>query len=359
MQESRCGTGRDRPIGGPTPGRSPTPHTTEGSHRRGAAGTDEVSAAPVAAPSAKGVGRSRVCTLPGGQPAQPVWRPTARAVAAGSLALMRIGYQGEPHSYSHRAASELFPGGELIGHHGFADAFEALGNGTVERLVLPVENSTTGSVLPVLDRLPGNGEHPPIAIIGEHLVEVRHALLGVSGATLAAVRTVRSHPQALSQAEAALLALGLEAVPTADTAGAVREVAEKGDITIAALAPAPAGEAHGLVVLAEGVMDREHNTTRFVVLRPGVPEVGDDDDKTTVVFTTGHTPGALALALTELGLRGANLTRIESRPSDEAWSYRFFVDLVHEPGPRGLATVIDPPPATLAHLQILGSYRSA
>jgi prephenate dehydratase len=78
-----------------------------------------------------------------------------------------------------------------------------------------------------------------------------------------------------------------------------------------------------------------------------------------MVFSTSHTPGALALALTELGLRGANLTRIESRPSGEAWSYRFFVDLEHEAGPEGLARVIDPPPATLAHLKVLGSYRSA
>ncbi len=271
---------------------------------------------------------------------------------------MRIGYQGEPHSYSHRAATELFPDGELVGHHGFVDAFAALEHGTVERLVLPVENSTTGSVLPVLDRLPGNGDHAPIAIMAEHLVEVRHALLGVEGATIEGARTVRSHPQALSQAEGALLELGIEAVPTADTAGAVREVAETGDVTMTALAPAPAGAAHGLVVLKEGVMDRAHNTTRFLVLRPGVPEVRTDDDKTTVVFTTAHTPGALALALTELGLRGANLTRIESRPSDEAWSYRFFVDLVHEPGPAGLARVIDPAPATLAHLQVLGSYRA-
>jgi prephenate dehydratase len=105
-------------------------------------------------------------------------------------------------------------------------------------------------------------------------------------------------------------------------------------------------------------MDRRHNTTRFVVLTRGEAEIGPDDDKTTMVFTTGHTPGALALALTELGLRGANLTRIESRPSDEAWTYRFFVDFVHPPGPTGLARIIEPPPATLAHLRVLGSYRA-
>jgi prephenate dehydratase len=77
-----------------------------------------------------------------------------------------------------------------------------------------------------------------------------------------------------------------------------------------------------------------------------------------LVFTTAHTPGALALVLTELGLRGANLTRIESRPADEAWSYRFFVDLVHSPGPEGLARVIEPLPANCDRLTVLGSYRA-
>jgi len=163
----------------------------------------------------------------------------------------------------------------------------------------------------------------------------------------------------LAQAEVTLLALGIQSIARADTAGAVREVVARADPAVAGLAPAEAGIAHGLVVLRPDVMDREHNTTRFVVLAPGVPEIGPDDDKTTIVFTAAHHPGALALALTELGLRGANLTRIESRPSGEAWTYRFFVDLVHAPGPAGLSAVLDPPPATLAHLQVLGSYVSA
>ncbi len=148
-------------------------------------------------------------------------------------------------------------------------------------------------------------------------------------------------------------------MPRHDTAGAVREVAEEGDPSIAALAPIEAAAAHGLVVLAENVLDQDHNTTRFVVIAPGEPSVDEDDDKTTIVFTTAHRPGALALALTELGLRGANLTRIESRPSGMAWSYRFFVDLEHVPGPGGLQSVIEPTPATLAHLEVLGSYRAA
>ena len=272
---------------------------------------------------------------------------------------MRIGYQGEHYSYSHRATVELYPDEEPVGLYTFVRAFAALEEGRVERLVLPVENSTTGSVLPVLDRLPRHGDRPPFSIIREHLVEARHAILGVKGATLAGVRAVKSHPEALAQAEARLLELGVAEMPRHDTAGAVREVAEAADPSVAALGPVDAAEPHGLIVLAEDVIDRDHNTTRFVVVAPGEPSVDADDDKTTIMFTTAHQPGALALALTELGLRGANLTRIESRPSDRVWTYRFFVDLEHVPGPAGLGAVLDPPPATLAHLQVLGSYRAA
>ena len=272
---------------------------------------------------------------------------------------MRIGYQGESHSYSHRACLQLFPEAQHIGVHSFPEAFAVLDRGDVDRLVLPVENSTTGSVLPVLDRLPDDGKRNKLAVVAEHLVEVRHALLGLPNATLDAIKAVKSHPEALAQAAGTLLELDIDPRPRSDTAGAVREVVEDSDPTIAALGPPEAGVAHGMQVLLDSVMDRAHNTTRFFVLAPGEPQVDPDDDKTTVVFTTAHRPGALALALTELGLRGANLTRIESRPATEAWSYRFFVDLVHPRGPEGLQAVIDPPPATLDHLEVLGSYVSA
>jgi prephenate dehydratase len=267
---------------------------------------------------------------------------------------MKVGYQGEQHSYSFQAVRDVFPAAQPVGFPSFAAAFEALATGSVERLVLPIENSTTGSVLPVLDRLVA----APAAIVAEHLVEVRHAILGIPGTPLPLVKRVLSHAEALSQAEEQLLARGWEPVPVHDTAGAVRRVAEDGNPAQVALAPQRAAEVHGLEVLLTDVIDRQHNTTRFVVLEPGDPQVDPDDDKTSIMFETAHQPGALALALSELGLRGANLTRIESRPGEEPWSYRFHVDLVHEPGPEGLARVIDPPPATLAHLIVLGSYRA-
>lgn len=268
---------------------------------------------------------------------------------------MRIGYQGEAHSYSDRAARDLFPDDDRVGFPTFVGAFEALASGGVDRLVVPIENSTTGSVLPVLDRLlPGDSR-----IVGEHLVEVRHALLGLPGTAVDQVKRVLSHPEALSQAESIITHWGWEPVPVHDTAGAVRRVAEAGEVTDAALAPSAAAPGHGLAVLMTDVIDRDHNTTRFVVLAKGEQPISDDADKTTVMFTTGHSPGDLALALTQLGLRGANLTRIESRPSEQAWIYRFFVDLTHPPGEEGLASVFDPKPSTLNDLRFLGTYRSA
>ncbi len=268
---------------------------------------------------------------------------------------MKVGYQGEEYSYSDRATAQLFPAAERVGLATFAAAFEALAGGVVGRLVVPIENSTTGSVLPVLDRL----VEAPARIIAEHLLAVRHALLAVPGAQLDSIRRVRSHPEALAQAESVLTDRGWQAIPSHDTAGAVREVAEHQDPAEAALAPPEAARPHRLTVLLSDVVDRVHNTTRFVVLAGGEPPIAENADKTTIAFETLHRPGALALALTELGLRGANLTRIESRPSETPWRYRMFVDLLHRPGPDGYAEVLEPAPASMAELHTLGTYPAA
>lgn len=267
---------------------------------------------------------------------------------------MRIGYQGEIYSYSHQVAVELFPEQDLTGYASFSSAFAAIREGDAERLVLPIENSTTGSVLPVLNRLATVDVH----IVAEHKKVANHSLLGLSGATLSDIQRVFSHPEALSQAENAIARRGWEAVPVHDTAGAVRMVASQGDPSQAALAHRSAG-ALGLTVLLDKMVDRADNTTRFVVLAAGQPTVADNANKTSVVFEVLHRPGSLALALTELAARGANLTRIESRPAAEAWRYRFFVDLDHSPGPEGVARVFNPPLVTVSNLRMLGSYRVA
>ncbi len=268
---------------------------------------------------------------------------------------MPTGYQGEPGSYSDQAATALFPDRDRIGYLNFPSAFAALQAGEVERLVLPIENSTTGSVNPVLDRLVAGAA----SIVAEYLLEVRHALLGLPGSSLNDIERVTSHPEALSQAESAIVSRGWEPMPAHDTAGAVRLLAEAGDRHTAALAPARSADLHGLEILMENVIDREHNTTRFIVLVRGEPTFVDTANKSSVAFEAAHRPGALALALTELGLRGANLTRIESRPTERAWSYRMFVDLLHDPGETGFKHLFDPLPVTMTAFHHLGTYPAA
>lgn len=268
---------------------------------------------------------------------------------------MKVGYQGEERSYSHRAVAGLYPTAEAVGFDTFAKVFAALADGKVDRLVVPIENSTTGSILEVLDRLTAANA----SIIAEHYGTVRHALIGLPGAKPADVRRVLSHPEALAQARETLAVRGWEPVAVADTAGAVRLVAQGGDPSQAALAPADARRRFGLRVLLSDVVDRDHNATRFVALAPGKPPVDVDADKSSIAFSTAHRPGALALALTDLGLRGANLTRIESRPGRTAWSYRFYADMVHAPGPEGLRRILNPQPGTIDELVVLGTYRAA
>ncbi len=269
---------------------------------------------------------------------------------------MTIGYQGEPFSYSHRVAGKFFPGEEAFGFPSFQATFDALDECRVDRLVMPIENSTTGSILPVLDRLLAHRVH----ITGEHLEEIQHALLAHPGATVDTIRRVHSHPQALAQAESTITRHGWDAQPEHDTAGAVRLVAERGDPTEACLAHPDSAGPHGLVVLLRNVVDRPHNTTRFVVLHPGGPaEVDENADKTSLAFETAHTPGSLAMALVELGLRGANLSRIESRPTDMAWRYRMFVDINHKPGRTGFDEVFEPMPLHLTNVSFLGTYPAA
>lgn len=268
---------------------------------------------------------------------------------------MKVGYQGEGLSYSDQAAIRLYPEAQRVGFGSFARAFQALGHGDVDRLVLPIENSTIGSILPVLDRL---ARHP-VSIIGEHLIEVRHALIGIPGSTVDGIKEVWSHLQALAQADDRIEQAGWKPIPFHDTAGAVRAIVGRGDPSVAALAPRHTARRHGGKVLLKDFLDRDHNTTRFVILAPDRWEVSEDANKTSMVFETAHSPGALALALTELGLRGANLTHLQSRPADEAWKYRFYADMIHNPGPQGVKDVLEPRPATLAALRVLGTYPAA
>jgi prephenate dehydratase len=185
----------------------------------------------------------------------------------GPAAPLRVGYQGEPGAYSDLAVHDYFgPSGEGVPFRTFPDVLSALRQGQVDRAMIPVENAIAGPVRVALDALAEVGD--ALAVLTEHRLTIVLCLLGVPGSTLAAVRTVRSHPVALAQCRIFLARHPwLDAVGHDDTAGAAREVAERGDRTIGAIASAMAAERYGLEVLAREVQDLPINRTRFQVLQ--------------------------------------------------------------------------------------------
>lgn len=178
-----------------------------------------------------------------------------------------VAYQGEPGAYSDLAVRQYF-GDAAVGvpFRTFPDAVGAVCDATCSRLMLPVENAIAGPVRVALDAL-APVEHQ-LVVEAEHRLAIELCLLGVPGAMLATVRTVKSHPVALAQCRIfAARHPWFETIGHDDTAGAAREVAEAGNRSVAAIASVMAAERYGLEVLARGVQDVPHNWTRFLVLR--------------------------------------------------------------------------------------------
>jgi prephenate dehydratase len=180
---------------------------------------------------------------------------------------LRVGYQGEPGAYSDLAVHEHFgTAGEGVPFRTFPDVLAALRRGLVDRAMIPVENAIAGPVRVALDALAEVEDE--VTAVDEHRLIIVLCLLGVPGAMLATVRTVRSHPVALAQCRIFMARHPwLDAVGHDDTAGAAREVAEQGDRTTGAIASAMAAERYGLEVLARGVQDVPLNWTRFQVMQ--------------------------------------------------------------------------------------------
>ena len=174
----------------------------------------------------------------------------------------RCAYQGAPGAFSHEACMALRPWDEAVAYESFEAALAALKSGEVGCALIPVENSAIGRVEPAATLV----EAADLNIVSEVWRPIRLALMAPAGASLRTVRTAESHPIALRQCPAALAAHGLTPVEAFDTAGAARAVAEAGDVTRAAVAPAGAAEVYDLSILRNDIQDSESNRTRFVLL---------------------------------------------------------------------------------------------
>jgi prephenate dehydratase len=237
---------------------------------------------------------------------------------------MRVAYQGEPGAYSEVAVCEHF-GNEVepVPCKAFEDVFEAVKREACDHGLIPIENSLAGSIHRNYDLL----IEYPFWITGEHYLPIHHCLVGLPGATLAGLRRVISHPQALSQCDRTLRQMeGIEIEAAYDTAGSVKIVREQGDPSQAAVASRKAAELYGMQILAEAIEDNPANFTRFLAIAPEQANPGHEA-KTSIVFSLKNQPGSLFRAMGVFALRDIDLTKIESRPiAGKPWEYLFYID---------------------------------
>jgi len=270
----------------------------------------------------------------------------------------KIAFQGEPGAFSHAAAHALFPNDEALPCITFEDTIAAVQNGDAEFGVVPVENSLYGRITDIYHLLPKSG----LFITGEHFLRVEMNLLGVPGASLADIKAVQSLSVALGQCRKFIAKHKLRTINGVDTAGSAREVAEKGDKSVGAIASLFAAEVYGLSVLAQNIEDAAHNTTRFLVVSKQAEEPAPDAGKvkTTFVFRVRNVPAALYKAMGGFATNGVNMTKLESYMLDGSFTAtQFYADIEGHPSDRSVQLAFEELKFFTDHFHVLGVYKAA
>ena len=271
----------------------------------------------------------------------------------------RVAIQGTVGSYSQIAARNFFAKeaeeATVIGYPTFADVVRACEEGVVDHAILPIENTTAGSINEVYDLL----TRTSLSIVGEELLRIEHCLFAVEAVPLHTIRRILSQPQALAQCMKFLSKLdNCRLEYFTDTAMAVEKVKLDRDLSQAAIASEAAGKLHGLHLIERDLADQRENFTRFLVVAPK-PIVVDQriPSKTSLVITVPHTEGALLKALDVFHRHGINLAKLESRPkSGQPFQYSFYVDLEGRLADPKVASALDELRRATTYLKILGSY---
>jgi prephenate dehydratase len=258
----------------------------------------------------------------------------------GEVKRSRIVFQGEPGANSDIACRQAYPDGEPLPYPTFEDALNAVASGEADLGMIPIENSVAGRVADIHHLMPQAGLH----IVAEWFLPIRNQLMAPKGAKLGGIKTVESHVMALGQCRNFIRKLGVRTIVAADTAGAAREVSERGDRSCAAIASSLAAEIYGLDILAENIEDEAHSTTRFIVLARQDLRAppGDRPVLTTFLFQVRNIPAALYKALGGFATNGVNMTKLESYMLEGTFSAtQFYADVEGHPEDRGLALALD------------------
>ena len=271
----------------------------------------------------------------------------------------KVAFQGEKGAYSHLACLEIFPDAEVKACKTFDEAFMMAKESSEYKIVIPITNSSTGSIADMHYLLPKY----KLQIHAEHFQKVSHNLLGIKNSKIQDIKTVRSHAQALSQCSKIILENNFKALVSADTAGSAKLISEKKDKREAAIASELAAKIYGLEILKRNVEDETGNVTRFFVMGKDSEHPEYLKNKkyiTSCIFKLKSIPAALYKALGGFATNNVNLCKLESFAVKNTFDQvQFYIEIESHIENSSLKKALEELGFHTQQLDILGVYEAA
>ena len=271
---------------------------------------------------------------------------------------IKLAYQGEQGAYSHLACLEMFPNADVKGCSNFEEVFKLAKENSEYKIVIPITNSSTGSVADMHYLIPKY----KLQIYAEHFHKVSHNLLGVKGSKLKDIKTVRSHSQALGQCRKIIIENNLEIIVSADTAGSAKFISQKKNKTDSAIASSLAAKIYNLEILKSNVEDEQGNVTRFLVMAKNTshPEYKNKNYITSCIFKLKSIPAALYKALGGFATNNVNLCKLESFATKNTFDQmQFYIEIESHIEDPALQKALEELGFHTQQLDILGVYEAS
>jgi len=269
----------------------------------------------------------------------------------------KVAFQGEKGAYSHLACLEVFPETDVICCSTFEEAFQLAKDNSEYKIIIPIENSLAGRVADIHYLIPKY----KLQIHAEHFQKVSHNLLGIKGAKLKDVKTVRSHAQAIGQCRKIILENNFKTIISADTAGSAKYISEKNDKNESAIASELAAKIYNLEILKSNIEDESGNITRFFIMgkESKHPKLENKKYITSCIFKLKSIPAALYKALGGFATNGVNLCKLESFSVKNTFDQvNFYIDIQGHIEDPSLQKALEELGFHTQKLDILGVYEA-
>ena len=270
---------------------------------------------------------------------------------------IKVAFQGEKGAYSHIASLEVFPDAEVKACATFEDTFRLAKENSEYKIVIPIENSLVGRVADIHYLIPKY----KLQIHAEHFQKVTHNLLGIKGAKIENIKTVRSHSHAIGQCQKIIVKNKLKPIVAADTAGSAKYISESEDKSESAIASDLAAKIYGLEILKPNIEDEKGNVTRFLIMgnESSHPDLKSKKYITSCIFKLKSTPAALYKALGGFATNGVNLCKLESFSVKNTFDQvNFYIDIEGHIEDAALQKALEELGFHTQKLDILGVYEA-